>query len=733
MKTIEIFLAQFRDLFRLRLKDRNNLSNHLTSFETHLTRFQHRCAVEKETDEMNLPYLMKDLVTADSFKIATLLSTLSSDLDDQVDIITLRNLTYEQVTTKLSGVAARDKLKEEENGEDKAYSSTSFNKGKKKTSNNIKPKNEGNSKAECTYCKRHFPKSKWTGHTWSQCRKLKAAKKKKDQEGGESADGSRSERAAMADEQVQGARPAVSSSTFYPAKSIWLFDTGASSHMTSNADLILNLKPTQVLVRIADDKNLVCEGFGKVEFMAVLPGEPPRKVVLERVLYVPSLGRVSLLSWNAIERKGDYELRGKRGQLFVYNEQNEKVIWAKKTNGSYLVQIKNVEHASVAYEQWHEAFCHVSPKNMRTEMYEDERDLPTPPKDFHCTSCALSKSTKQVPKTTEHRVPKPLDRMYSDLSGKQAVKTKGGAQYYVTLIDEKTRYVWIRLLKLKSDTSKALESMIREAERQTERKLKVLRTDNAGEYIAIDVFLDHEGAVHERSPAYSHESNGLPERLNRTLGTMVRGMLASSNLPLSMWGEAVHTAVYVKNRLPHRAVKTTPYEELHGEKPSIKHLKPFGQKCYVHVLPEQRKAGSKLLPRAKEDRLVGYTSGTDKIYRIYIPSENRIVESRQVKFAPFEENHTEEQQELREEKPTKEEKEQLESVVLPLRSWRRVQRTNQQLQQRQRSQESQTDEESAQEESDPDDNEDVFVETEEPHEQRSEIVLPPPPADPKDY
>jgi hypothetical protein len=76
--------------------------------------------------------------------------------------------------------------------------------------------------------------------------------------------------------------------------------------------------------------------------------------------------------------------------------------------------------------------------------------------------------------------------------------------------------------------------MIREAKRQTGRKLKVIRTDNGGEYVAIDVFLDHEGVVHERSPAYSHESNGMAERLNRTLGTMVRGMLASSGLPLSM-------------------------------------------------------------------------------------------------------------------------------------------------------------------------------------------------------
>jgi hypothetical protein len=143
--------------------------------------------------------------------------------------------------------------------------------------------------------------------------------------------------------------------------------------------------------------------------------------------------------------------------------------------------------------------------------------------------------------------------------------------------------------------------MIREAERQTGRKLKVIRTDNEGEYIVIDVFFDHEGIVHERSLAYSHESNGMTERLNRTLGIMVRGMLASSGLSLSMWGEAVHTAVYVKNRLPHRAVKTTSYEELHGEKSSIKHLQPFERKYYVYVLSEQRKVDSKLLLRAKKD------------------------------------------------------------------------------------------------------------------------------------
>jgi hypothetical protein len=163
METTETFLAQFRDLFRLKLEDRNHLFAHLTSFETHLTRFQHRCAVEKESDEMNLPYLMRELVIADSFKIATLLSTLPPDLDDQVDIITLRNLIYEQVTAKLSGVAARNKLKKKKNEEDKAFSSTSFKiKRKKKTNSSLK---NDDTKIECIYCKKHFLKFKWSGHT----------------------------------------------------------------------------------------------------------------------------------------------------------------------------------------------------------------------------------------------------------------------------------------------------------------------------------------------------------------------------------------------------------------------------------------------------------------------------------------------------------------------------------------------------------------------------------------
>jgi hypothetical protein len=101
---------------------------------------------------------MRELVIIDNFKIATLLFTLSLDLDDQMNIITLRNLIYEQMTTKLSSIAARDKLKKEKNEEDKAYSSTTF-KNKRKKKSNASLKND-DAKAECSYCKKHFSKFK---------------------------------------------------------------------------------------------------------------------------------------------------------------------------------------------------------------------------------------------------------------------------------------------------------------------------------------------------------------------------------------------------------------------------------------------------------------------------------------------------------------------------------------------------------------------------------------------
>ena len=70
-------------------------------------------------------------------------------------------------------------------------------------------------------------------------------------------------------------------------------------------------------------------------------------------------------------------------------------------------------------------------------------------------------------------------------------------------------------------------------ERQSGRKLKVLRTDGGGEYVSngFDALCEKEGIVHEVVHPFTPQQNGIAERKNRTIMNMVRSMLKGKHLP----------------------------------------------------------------------------------------------------------------------------------------------------------------------------------------------------------
>ena len=249
----------------------------------------------------------------------------------------------------------------------------------------------------------------------------------------------------------------------------------------------------------------------------------------------------------------------------------------------------------------------------------------------------------KVPPPAASNAKCPYELIHPDLSGKFSVQSLGISYYYLSLIDDKTRFTWVCFLREKSDAVKCIMDFVKECKTQAQVTVSTItggilrfRTDGSGEYVNKELreFFQSEGIIHEMSPPYSHESNGIAEQFNRTITTMARAMLSNGNLPLSLWSEAINMAVYLKNRIPHKAVKeSTPYEALYGNKPLIQHLQPFRRKCYVHIPEEQRGPGSKLLPRALEGKFIGYTEST-KIFRIYILSQHKVAETRQVRFTP---------------------------------------------------------------------------------------------------
>jgi hypothetical protein len=69
------------------------------------------------------------------------------------------------------------------------------------------------------------------------------------------------------------------------------------------------------------------------------------------------------------------------------------------------------------------------------------------------------------------------------------------------------------------------------------------------------------GIIHERTPPYLPQSNGIAERKNHTLTNLVNAMLKTVGLSKEWWVEAILTASHVLNRVPTKNKEITTFED----------------------------------------------------------------------------------------------------------------------------------------------------------------------------
>ena len=109
------------------------------------------------------------------------------------------------------------------------------------------------------------------------------------------------------------------------------------------------------------------------------------------------------------------------------------------------------------------------------------------------------------------------------------------------------------------------------------------------------------------------QHNGMAEHLNHTLLEKVGAMLHESSLPCTLWGEAVHHAIWLKNRMPTKALDGgTPLEAATGQKPDVSRACVWGSRIWVHV-----EGGMKLGGCVVEGRWVGVDDNSPNGCRVY--------------------------------------------------------------------------------------------------------------------
>jgi transposase InsO family protein len=161
----------------------------------------------------------------------------------------------------------------------------------------------------------------------------------------------------------------------------------------------------------------------------------------------------------------------------------------------------------------------------------------------------------------------PLDLVHSDLCEMNGLLTRGGKRYFMTFIDDASLFCYIFLLKSKDEALHYFKIYKAEVENQLERKIKRLRDDCGGEYTSNDFsqFCAEHGIIHDMTPPYSPQSNGVAERKKST--DLVNAMLESAGMPYKWWGEAILTTNFILNGVVTKIEKSLPMKDRMRENP----------------------------------------------------------------------------------------------------------------------------------------------------------------------
>ena len=154
-------------------------------------------------------------------------------------------------------------------------------------------------------------------------------------------------------------------------------------------------------------------------------------------------------------------------------------------------------------DPWHRGLAHISPSTiaeMSAKKVIRGFDAVKTLGHFKCSNCLTGKGHRSpIPRKSTTQTSQFLELVHSDVSGLLEAPSLGGSRYFVTFIDNFSKWTFVYTMKNKSETFACFKKFYKLAERQTGskinkvdvinrtrldlKKLKTLRTDNGSEYL----------------------------------------------------------------------------------------------------------------------------------------------------------------------------------------------------------------------------------------------------------
>ncbi|KAK8936753.1 hypothetical protein KSP39_PZI011993 [Platanthera zijinensis] len=413
----------------------------------------------------------------------------------------------------------------------------------------------------------------------------------------------------------------------------WIMDTGCSYHMCPRREWFTTFRECDG-GRVLMGNNSECrtKGIGTIR-IRMFDGAIR---TLADVRYVPDL-RKSLISLGTLEAVGySYTgeggfIRVKRGALVVMKGERTDTLYrliGTTIAGDAAVAAMSDEDTSAL---WHARLGHMSERGL-VELHRRGllKGVKTCRLDF-CETCVLGKQHKVKFMTSSRRSKDVLEYIHSDVWGPAPVPSLGGANYFVTFIDDYSRKVWIYFLKQKSEVFEKFRIWKTQVENQTGKRVKYLRSDNGGEYTSLEFqgYCDQEGITRHFTIPGTPQQNGVAERMNRTLLERARCMRLYADLPKPFWAEAVSTARYLVNLSPSMSLDLKcPQEVWSGTPVTYSDIYIFGCPVYT-LMPDTER--TKLDAKSRKCIYLGRKTGT-KGFKLWNPETKKTEVRRDVVF-----------------------------------------------------------------------------------------------------
>eukprot|EP00253_Pinus_taeda_P034028 PITA_34028 len=287
----------------------------------------------------------------------------------------------------------------------------------------------------------------------------------------------------------------LASSSTHVDHEAWLIDSGATFHFTPHTEWFCEYeKYDGGDVFLGDDRKARIIGQRKVK----LKLQGGRVRTLPGVLHIPALAR-NLISVSKFDDAGVKTVFEKdtckmvRGALVfmlgvwigtMYKLQGSTVV--DRCNSS-MVPESGAENLVVSREKtmlWHQRLGHIGEKGLRILHGKSiVKGMSNSSIDFDfCENCVYGKQNRVNFPSGSKRTKQILELVHSDVFGPVKVPSLGKFVYYVAFIDDFSMNTWIYFLKKKSEAFDRFKEFKALVENQTKKKIKVLRTNNGGEF-----------------------------------------------------------------------------------------------------------------------------------------------------------------------------------------------------------------------------------------------------------